>query len=217
MKKSMWIIPFLMFLTALVAVILLRGRDILPENTVHKTDPETLVETKRSDVIALFDENFADFENCVYTDTAKIPEGVLRLERGQGFILFVVGEDFESYKQYIAYGTIAPGYENRGGQGYNLGSQRVEIMESWTYGVDYISDITFSTRYREQFLLALGDGWTEGNTEISLILADKATQIEPADRAKGAYVVCANAIRTDGEMHSGYFDARTKLFIGFID
>ena len=124
MKKQFWIMPAMVFLLALAAVIYINMQDITPEKMVFAIDIASLTGISEAEAVTLLDNRRAEFDACLENESLPPPGGVLRIERGNGAVIFVLAEKYGSYTQYLAYGEAEEEYTSKGERGYNLGAHR---------------------------------------------------------------------------------------------
>jgi hypothetical protein len=219
MKKQFWIMPAMLFLLALAAVIYINMQDITPEKMVFAIDIASLTGISEAEAVTLLDNRRAEFDACLENESLPPPGGVLRIERGNGAVIFVLAEKYGSYTQYLAYGEAEEEYTSKGERGYNLGAHRRELEGGWTYCVDYVAKLTFADRYASQVDANLTDvqraGLETPAAEGRYVLLKKDYAPYPAGLAKGQYAVRVTLKLKDGGELAGCLDPKTKVFIGW--
>jgi len=219
MKKGFWLVPAAMFLIALVTVIYLNQRDIVPEDMVYSVDVAGLSEISEAAAVSLLDEYRAEFEACVYDEALPPPDGVLKIVRGNALVSFVLAEKYGSYTQYLAYGEASEAYDTKGAEGYNLGAYRRTLEGGWTYCVDYVAPLTYADQYVSRISESLSDTQLESlegsPADGRYVLLSKVFAPYPAELSESQYVVHVTLMLKDGSTLSGSLDPKTKLFIGW--
>ena len=182
MKKWLWAIPVAMIIVTAVAIAMLNARDIVPENMVSAVDPKEIAAYTEAEVLTMLE-----------TDDAYRDGDFFVLDEGPGMRLYVTKSEPETPAVTA----------------YNVKVYSRDIGNGWTYVLEYICGVTFSSQYDSQSEKNLG-----GFDSVTYYLRDKADCAEPAPKSKSEYAVEAHVTFPSGDVRIVFLDPKTKLFIG---
>lgn len=223
MNKWLWAIPAGLIVVTAVAVAILGGRDVDPDEMIYKTPIEETVTVTEADALLTLDSGRAAFDACFEAFSTggayELPEGVLRAEEGEAALYLVVEERLGVTVSIGRGESVEAAADSLGGDGYNVVRFRSELIGGWVYCADYVRGLTF----RDTYVKRLESGLTSAekallaenaveNAVLVLMDADKAPA--PAERSSSRYAVCALLDCADGTKMTAVLDPKEKIFLG---